>query len=145
MREARSYSIVDHALLHGGYLGRLSHAALAFYLFLVVVGDREGRSFYSDASIGDILRLSGPALANARRELLTAELVRCRRPYWWVESLTRAGSSAVSPRPCVSATHSRPAPGQFLEDRLPSPAPVSVRGIVPSALKALIRSLEERS
>ena len=129
---------MDHALLHGGYLGRLSHAALALYLFLVVVGDREGRSFYSDALIGDILRLSGLALTDARCELLTAGLVRYQQPYWRVDSLTRAGPTATSPRPCVSA------PVRLLEDRPPSPAPVSVHGIVPDALKALIRSLEER-
>ncbi len=137
MREARSYSIVDHALLHGGYLGRLSHAALALYLFLVVVGDREGRSFYSDGSIGGILRLPGPALADARQELTASDLVRYQRPHWWVRSLTRAGSPTFVSRPCVAA----PTGGRG--DRPPCPAPTPMRQAVPEALRALVRSLEE--
>lgn len=145
MREARSYSIVDHKLLHGGYMRRLSHAALALYLFLVVVGDREGRSFYSDASAGAILRLCGPALANARQELISAGLVRYQRPYWWVESITHARSPVPAPLPCVSVpvSHRGDLPvGR--QDRPPCQAPMPIRGIVPEALRDLIRSLEEK-
>jgi hypothetical protein len=87
MRWAKSYSIVDHQLLHGGYLQRLSHAALALYLFLVVVGDRGGRSFYSEASVMEILRLSQEALASARLQLIAEGLIEYRRPYWWVKTL----------------------------------------------------------
>lgn len=145
MREARSYSIVDHRLLHGGYLGRLSHTALALYLFLVVVGDREGRSFYSDASAGAILRLSGPALADARQELIASALIRYRRPYWWVESLTHARSLVSAPRPCVSVpvSHREDLPADR-QSRLPCQAPMPIRGIVPKALRDIIRSLEEK-
>ena len=136
MREARSYSIVDHRLLHGGYLGRLSHAALALYLFLVVVGNREGRSFYSDASAGAILRLPVLALADARRELIASGIIRYQRPYWWVESLTH---------PCVSASdlHRKHLPADR-QDRPPCPAPTPICRAVPEALKAIIRSLEEQ-
>jgi len=137
MREAKSYSIVDHQLLHGGYLGRLTHPALALYLFLIVVGDREGRSFYSDASIGGILRLSGTALADARQELIASGLIRYRRPHWWVESLTRATLPAAPPRPSAAM------PIRQQETRMSCPA--SIRGAVPEALRELIRTLEERS
>jgi len=51
MRQAKSYSIIDHYLLHGGYLHRLSHEAMVLYLFLALVGDKSGRSFYADATI----------------------------------------------------------------------------------------------
>lgn len=139
MREAKSYSIVDHALLHGGYLGRLTHAALSLYLFLVVVGDREGRSFYGEASIRGILRLGARDLDAVRAELIRERLVRYRPPYWWVESLTRAQPSAASPRSCAqSHTLSR-------EDRPPCFQPTPIRRAVPEALRELIRSLEERS
>lgn len=137
MREAKSYSIVDHALLHGGHLGRLSHAAMALYLFLVVVGDREGRSFYSDASVGALLRL---AVADARSELLRAGLIRYRRPFWWVESLTRARLQASPPHPWVPAPIRRPED----QDRLPRPSSVPIRGSIPEALRDLIRTLEEK-
>lgn len=143
MREAKSYSIVDHRLLHGGYLGRLSHAALALYLFLVVVGDREGRSFYSARSICEILRLSAHVLAGARQELIASGLVRYQQPYWQVESLTHARSLMPVSRPCVSVSVSyREELPADRQDRPPCQAPVSVRGIVPEALKALLQTLD---
>jgi hypothetical protein len=42
MRWGRSYSIIDHQILQIGYLHRLSYAMMILYLFLVVVGDRQG-------------------------------------------------------------------------------------------------------
>jgi hypothetical protein len=87
MRSARSYSIVDHRLYHGGYLHRLSHEAMGLYLFLAVVGDRDGRSFYGEASIREILRLSATQLTAARSTLLAEGLIEYRKPYWWVRSL----------------------------------------------------------
>jgi hypothetical protein len=88
MRWARSYSIIDHQILQGGYLHRLSHEAMILYLFLVVVGDRQGRSFYADRSITQILRLTISALQQAREELIAEGLIGYRRPYWEVKNLT---------------------------------------------------------
>jgi hypothetical protein len=93
MRWARSFSIVDHMLLHGGYLGRLSHAAMGLYLFLVVVGDREGRSFYSEARVMEILRFTEETFTAAREQLMGEGLIDYRRPYWWVMILSQARPS----------------------------------------------------
>lgn len=87
MRWARSYSIVDHELLHKGYLHRLSHEAMVLYLFLVLVGDREGRSFYGDTTIMKILRLDEQQINSACQELLEEGLIEYRRPYWWVKNI----------------------------------------------------------
>lgn len=87
MRRAKSYSIVDHQLLHGGYFQKLSHQALALYLFLVVVGNPEGRSFYADPTIERVLRLSSAQLNQARDELCRHFLIDYRRPYWWVKNI----------------------------------------------------------
>lgn len=87
MRTAKSYSIVDHQLLHGGYFYRLSHEALSLYLFLVVVGDKDGKSFYGEKSIASILRLSGDTLATSIDELVEAKLIHYNRPYFWVKTL----------------------------------------------------------
>jgi hypothetical protein len=89
MRWAESYSIIDHQLLHGGYLHRLSHKAMVLCLFLTTVGDREGRSFHGDANIMGILRLEDGELEAARRELLHEGLIDYRRPYWRVNNLQR--------------------------------------------------------
>lgn len=57
------------------------------YLFLVVVGDREGKSFYADTTIMEILRLDFKKLDSARLELLKEGLIDYRSPYWWVKNI----------------------------------------------------------
>ncbi len=88
MRWAKSYSILDHQLLHGGYLHRLDHESMSLYLFLAVVGDREGKSYYSETTINDILRLTSEALEKARDQLVEEGLIEYRRPNWWVKNLS---------------------------------------------------------
>jgi hypothetical protein len=89
MRRARSYSIVDHQLLHGGFFQRLSHEALALYLFLIVVGDRAGKSFYAERTIMGKLRLSTLIFSEALESLIQEGLVEYRRPNFWVRNLER--------------------------------------------------------
>lgn len=88
MRWAKSYSIVDHQLLHLGLFQYLSIEALALYLFLVVVSDREGKSYYAERTVADILRLPAERYRAALGELTTSRLVDYRRPYFWVRNLT---------------------------------------------------------
>jgi len=100
MRWAKSYSIVDHQLLHGGFFQNLAYQALALYLFLVVVGDAQGRSYYADRTIQGILRLSDSDLCLAREKLIVVGLIDYRRPYWWVKNLDCAspqGNQAKKP------------------------------------------------
>ncbi|MGR3218554.1 MAG: hypothetical protein ACUZ8H_01885 [Candidatus Anammoxibacter sp.] len=102
-RQARSYSIVDHELLHGGYLRYLSHKAMSLYLFLVVVGDVYGRSFYSSTSIGKILQMDRREVCDSTGELLKQGLIDYHSPYWRILTLTYAKdnknkvSESVSP------------------------------------------------
>ncbi len=87
MRRAKSYSILDHELLHGKYLHRLSHSSMVLYLFLVIVGDRNGRSFYSERAIMAILRLSIDDYNLAKKELSYFQLVDYRHPHFLVQEL----------------------------------------------------------
>jgi hypothetical protein len=87
MRWARSYGIVDHQLLHGRYLHRMSHAAMSLYLFLCVVSDSQGKSFYGERTISEILRLSPVQFQTALSELLHLHLIDYRRPYFWLLNL----------------------------------------------------------
>src|SRR4030067_2044764 len=109
MRWARSYSIIDHQILHGRYLHRLSHESMIPYLFLVVVGDRQGRSFYSDRSITEILRLSVSALNHAREELISESLISYRRPYWEVKNIPQGRSHARDDKADDTLSSGRPA------------------------------------
>lgn len=108
MRWARSYSIIDHQILHGRYLHRLSHASMILYLFLVVVGDPQGRSFDSDRSIMEILRLSGPKLHHAREELISEGLVSYKRPYWEVKNIPQRRDHGRDPKADDPLSSGRP-------------------------------------
>lgn len=117
MRWAKSYSIVDHQLLHGGYFQKLSHEALVLYLFLIVVGDKNGRSFYADKSIGEILRLSTSEVERARSSLITLHLIDYRKPYWRVKNMTEFSHE----RPQTKNTVLQRRPGALLSS---DPTPV---------------------
>lgn len=81
------FNWVDHRLVRDKHIARVSHAALALYLFLVTVGDAQGLSYYSDASIGRLLSMEPPALEHARRELIAAHLIAYQRPLYQVLAL----------------------------------------------------------
>jgi hypothetical protein len=118
MRWARSYSILDHQILHGRYLHRLSHESMILYLFLVVVGDRQGRSFYSDRSVMEILRLSTPALDHARQELISEGLIGYRRPYWEVKNIPQRRANGRDDQTVHPLSSGRPE-----AELLPDPRP----------------------
>ena len=81
------FSWVDHRLVRDKHIAGRSVEALALYLFLVTVSDGQGLSYYSDAGIGKLLPLDGPALTRARQELIRARLIAYERPLYQVLSL----------------------------------------------------------
>jgi len=84
MRRAKSYSIIDHEFLHKGYFEYLNHEALVLYFFLVTVGDLNGRSYYSEVKISNLLRLND--FASARKELLDFSLIEYQAPYYYIRN-----------------------------------------------------------
>jgi hypothetical protein len=83
---ATGWSWIDRRFLreHGD---RLSREAMLLYLFLAAVADRHGLSFYSDHTLSSRLRLTLPALAQAREELLERDLIAYQLPLVQVLSL----------------------------------------------------------
>jgi hypothetical protein len=69
---------------------RLSQEAILVYFFLAAVSDKDGLSFYREATIAARLRMSEPAVVRARDELVSADLVVCRTPLVQVLSMPRA-------------------------------------------------------
>jgi hypothetical protein len=53
----------------------LSREAVVLYFFLAAVADRNGLSFYSDGTLATLLRMTLPALVQARDELLDHDLI----------------------------------------------------------------------
>lgn len=91
-----SFSWVDHRLVSERFIERSEPPGLALYLFLVTVGDLQGLSYYSDASICRRLHLDPLQLATARKQLLEADLIAYERPIYQVLSLAPGQGSQAS-------------------------------------------------
>ena len=81
------FSWIDHRLIRQHRLRDCDHSAWALYLFLVSVGDAQGLSYYSDASLGRALKLDLLGLSMARRQLVDAELIAYQKPLYQVLDL----------------------------------------------------------
>jgi hypothetical protein len=90
MRNSKQYSIIDHQFLHRGCFHSLSHEALSLYFFLVTVGDKSGRSYYSEVKIIEILRLSDFEIALF--VLCNLNLIVYQRPYFWVRDFEQVAN-----------------------------------------------------
>ncbi len=86
---ADGWSWIDRGFLRE-HAPRLSHEAICLYFFLAAVSDKDGLSFYGDATIALRLRLSERAVVAARDELVAADLVAYRAPLVQVLSLPAA-------------------------------------------------------
>ncbi len=86
---ADGWSWIDRRFL-GEHASRLSHEAIVLYFFLAAVSDKDGLSFYGDASIAVRLRMGEAGMVAARDELVAADLVAYRAPLAQVLSLPAA-------------------------------------------------------
>ncbi len=83
---ADGWSWIDRRFLRE-HAARLSHEAIVLYFFLTAVSDKDGLSFYGDASIALRLRMGEAGMVAARDELVAADLVAYRAPLAQVLSL----------------------------------------------------------
>jgi hypothetical protein len=83
------WSWIDRRFLRE-HAPRLSHEAIVLYFFLAAVSDKDGLSFYGDASIALRLRMTEGAVVAARDELVAADLVAYRAPLAQVLALPAA-------------------------------------------------------
>ncbi|MGO9260040.1 MAG: hypothetical protein ACLQU1_27560 [Bryobacteraceae bacterium] len=83
---ADGWSWIDRRFLRE-HAPRLSHEAIFLYFFLAAVSDKDGLSFYGDATIALRLRMAEAVVVRARDELVTADLVAYRAPLAQVLSL----------------------------------------------------------
>ena len=85
------FSWVDHRLVREHHIEQCGTDALALYLFLIIVADAEGLSYYSDSTVAQRISLDESGVRKARRELLSAELIAFQKPLYQVLSLDRTG------------------------------------------------------
>ena len=69
------FSFIPHRFLTDGFLASLTQTELLLYLFLVLVSDRYGLSFYSYDSICSLLQLSVDDYMEARDGLMEKDLI----------------------------------------------------------------------
>ncbi len=69
------FSFIPHRFLTDGFLASLSQKEILLYLFLVLVSDRYGLSFYSYDAICSLLQLSVDDYMEARDGLIEKDLI----------------------------------------------------------------------
>jgi hypothetical protein len=69
------FSFIPHRFLTDGFLASLNQIEILFYLFLVLVSDRNGLSFYSYDAICTLLQLSVDEYIDARDALMKKNLI----------------------------------------------------------------------
>ena len=70
-----SFSWIDHRLLTDGFLKAMTSHEILLYFFLVLVGDKNGISFYSYDKICQLLKLELGDYIQARNLLLKRSLI----------------------------------------------------------------------
>jgi hypothetical protein len=91
------FSWIDHRLVQENYFLRCEHSAWALYLFLASVGDVEGLSYYSDASLMRRLNMDQLRLSASRQQLIQAGLIAYEKPLYQVLSLEPAPGLRCGP------------------------------------------------
>jgi hypothetical protein len=109
-----SFSWLDHRLIHDGYLARLAPAAQLLYFFLVLVGDKNGVSFYHYDKICTLLKLELDHYVRAREELIRLDLIAFDHGSFQVLQLPTTLSVRPSPRVASSRTRGPQPIGQIL-------------------------------
>jgi len=69
------FSFIPHRFLADGFLASLTQKEILLYLFLVLVSDRYGLSFYSYDAICSLLQISLDQYIEARDSLIRKDLI----------------------------------------------------------------------
>ena len=105
------FSWIDHRLIRHQHLRACDPPAWALYLVTVTVADAQGLSYYSDPALGRMLHLEPEPLAQARQQLIAADVLAYEKPLYQVLALPE-------PKPVVLAEHRLNQPmsvGQILQ------------------------------
>jgi hypothetical protein len=70
-----SFAFIEHRFLRDGFWSHLDHHELVLYFFLVMVGDRNGISFYCYDRICTLLGMSVDDYLQARNALIEKDLI----------------------------------------------------------------------
>ena len=82
-----SFAFIEHRFLRDGFWSSLDHQELLLYLFLVMVGDRRGVSFYCYDRICNLLGVTVDDYILARNTLIKKDLIAFDGKFFQVLSL----------------------------------------------------------
>ena len=91
-----SFAFIEHRFLRQGFFGTLSQHELLLYMFLVLVADRNGLSYYGYDKICTLLKVSVDEYILARNGLIEKDLIAFDGHLYQVLSLP--------PKPCAPST-----------------------------------------
>jgi hypothetical protein len=91
-----SFAFIEHAFLRCGFWADLGHHELLLYVFLVLVADRQGLSYYSYDKICMLLRITLDEYILARNTLISEDLIAFDGQLFQVLSLPRTSKLTMS-------------------------------------------------
>jgi hypothetical protein len=97
------FSFIPHRFLTDGFLASLDQKQLLLYLFLVLVSDRHGLSFYSYDAICSLLELSLDQYIEARDGLIAGDLIAFDGTIFQVLDLPSRPKEELDPEPIVDS------------------------------------------
>ncbi len=111
------FAFIPHRFLMDGFIKQLESGELLLYLFLALVSDAYGLSYYGDSAICRLLKTNPTDLEQYRQTLLAQDLIAYDPPLYQVlelphkpvkmEKQTRISSSTSSPSSSFSQLQDR--------------------------------------
>ncbi len=92
-----SFAFIEHRFLRDGFWSRLSQHDLLLYVFLILVADRNGLSYYGYDKICTLLRFTLDEYLVARGALIENDLIAFDGHLFQVLSLPQASASTPPP------------------------------------------------
>jgi hypothetical protein len=93
-----SFSWIDHRILTDGFVKAMTSHEILLYFFLVLVGDKNGISFYSYDKICQLLKIELDDYIQARNLLIKRSLIACHQGRFQVLELPRQKNHVNEPR-----------------------------------------------
>lgn len=93
-----SFSWIDHRILTDGFLNAMTSHEILLYLFLLLVGDKNGVSFYSYDKICQLLKIELDDYIQARNLLIRRSLIACHQGRFQVLELPQQTIAVNEPQ-----------------------------------------------
>jgi hypothetical protein len=101
------FAFIPHRFLSDGFIKRLGPGELLLYLFLILVADACGLSYYGDPAICRMLKMSRCQLEHCRQILIDEDLIAFEAPLYQVLELPiRPGQKTVAENSVRSSSSS---------------------------------------